>query len=175
MPVSVGILSRRRVWDHGSGVLFPAGSNIFFFAITSRPWLEPIPSSGTGTSFPLCKAAETRSWPLSSIEVKKAWSYSSDPPIRLHGAEFNWRQIFRNEEEICLLKNLTLQKSVLVIRFSSKCLSEWMIHYSKFILGFDCIWYKRLETRSDSVMKYWDGFLTVRTLGMMYKLEYRKL
>jgi hypothetical protein len=34
---------------------------------------------------------------------------------------------------------------------------------------------QRLDTGSDSVMQYWDGFLTVRTLGMMYKLENRKL
>jgi hypothetical protein len=46
---------------------------------------------GTRGSFPGGKAVWSWSWPLTSIsaEVKNEWSYTSTPPIRLHGVMFS--------------------------------------------------------------------------------------
>jgi hypothetical protein len=66
------------------------GLGIVSFTTVSRPALEPtqppiqwVPGAlSLGVKRPECEADHS---PPSSDEVKNAWSYTSTPPIRLHG------------------------------------------------------------------------------------------
>jgi hypothetical protein len=74
----------------GSRVRFPAGAGNFSLhhrvqnASGANPASYPM---DTGGSFPEIKqpGPEADHSPPSSVEVKNAWSYTSTPPIRLHG------------------------------------------------------------------------------------------
>jgi len=46
---------------------------------------------GTRGSFPGDKVAGEWSWPL--ISMKNVWSYTSTPPIRLHGVVLIWKHM----------------------------------------------------------------------------------
>jgi hypothetical protein len=66
------------------------GLGILLFTTVSRTALGPTQPPiqwGTRGSFPGVKrpGCEADHSPLSSVEVKNAWSYTSTPPIRIHG------------------------------------------------------------------------------------------
>jgi hypothetical protein len=76
--------------DRGSRVLFPAGAGNFSLHCCVQNGSGAHPASypmDTRGSFPESKAAESEAdhSPPSSTEVKNAWSYTSTPPVRLHG------------------------------------------------------------------------------------------
>jgi hypothetical protein len=48
-----------------------------------QPPIQWVPGVFTGVNWP---GREANNSPLSNAEVKNAWSYTSTPPIRLHGA-----------------------------------------------------------------------------------------
>jgi hypothetical protein len=87
---SVGIPLGYGLDDRGSRVRFPEGLGIFLFTIASRtalgstqPPIQWVPEAlSRGLKRP---GRETDHSPLSSAEVKNAWSYTSSPRIRLHG------------------------------------------------------------------------------------------
>jgi hypothetical protein len=56
----------------------------FFFAITSRPAVGPTQPPVALTAGVKRSGCEADHSPLSSVEVKNAWSYTSTSPIRLH-------------------------------------------------------------------------------------------
>jgi hypothetical protein len=77
--------------DRGSRVRFLArAANIFFFTTVSRTALGPtqppiqwVPGAlFLGVKRPVREADHS---PPPSAEVKNAWSYTSTPPVRLHG------------------------------------------------------------------------------------------
>jgi hypothetical protein len=77
--------------DRGSRVRFPAGAGNFSLHYCVRigsgthPVFFPM---GAGGSFPggvKRPGREADHSPPSSAEVKNAWSYTSTPPIRIHG------------------------------------------------------------------------------------------
>jgi hypothetical protein len=51
--------------------------------ITCEPPTQWVPGAlSLGIKYPVCEADHS---PQSSAKVKKAWSYTSTPPVRLHG------------------------------------------------------------------------------------------
>jgi hypothetical protein len=91
---SVGIELGYGLDDQGSRVRFPAGGGNFSLHHRVHNGSETHPAScpiGTRGSFPWVKRPEREadnSSP-SSAEVKNAWSYTSAPPLRLHGVVFS--------------------------------------------------------------------------------------
>jgi hypothetical protein len=82
---SVGIALEYGLDDRGHRVQFPAGAGNFSLHHRIQNGSGAHPTSypmGTRGSFP---GGEADHSPPSSAEVKNAWSYSSTPPIRLHG------------------------------------------------------------------------------------------
>jgi hypothetical protein len=79
---SVGIALGCRLDDRGPAVRFPAGArNFSHHRIQNGSGAHPASySMGTGGSF-----SEADHWPPSSAEVTNAWSFTSTPPICLHG------------------------------------------------------------------------------------------
>jgi hypothetical protein len=87
---SVGIALGYGLDDRGSRVRFPARLGIFHFTSASRTALEPTQPPIQWVSGALSLGVkrpgrEADHSPPSSAEVKNAWSYTSTPPIRLHG------------------------------------------------------------------------------------------
>jgi hypothetical protein len=88
---SVGIALGYRLDDRGSRVRLPAGRGvgIFLFTTVSRMALGPTQpriqwirgALSLGVKRPGREADHS---PPSSAEVKNAWNYTSNPPIRLH-------------------------------------------------------------------------------------------
>jgi hypothetical protein len=76
--------------DRGSRVRFPAELGIFLFTTASRTALGPtqppiqwVPGAlSLGVKRPRCEPDHS---PPSSAEVKNAWSYTSNHPVRLPG------------------------------------------------------------------------------------------
>jgi hypothetical protein len=82
---SVGIALSYGLDDRGSRVRFPAGAGNFSIHHRVQNGSGTHPASypmGTRGSF---LGGETDHSPSSSVEVKNAWSYTSTPPICLHG------------------------------------------------------------------------------------------
>jgi hypothetical protein len=82
---SVGIALYYGLDDRGSRVRFPAGTGNFSLHHCVQSSSGVHPSSypmGTGGCFPVDKADHSHA---SRAEVKNTWSYTSTPPIRLHG------------------------------------------------------------------------------------------
>jgi hypothetical protein len=87
---SVGIALGYGLDDRGLGFDSRRGWGIFLFTTTSRTALGPtqppiqwVPGAlSLGVKRP---RREANHIPPSSAEVTKAWSYTSTPPIRLHG------------------------------------------------------------------------------------------
>jgi hypothetical protein len=76
--------------DRGSMVRFPRGLGIFLFITASRTALGPTQPPiqwvpGTLSLEVKRPAREADHSPTSSADVKNSWSYTSTPPIRLHG------------------------------------------------------------------------------------------
>jgi hypothetical protein len=76
--------------DQGSGVRFPAGAGNISFQHRVQKGSGAYAVSyplGTGKHFPAVKrpGREADHSPPSSAEVKSAWSYTSTPPLCLHG------------------------------------------------------------------------------------------
>jgi hypothetical protein len=73
-----------------SEVQVPIGLEIFLLTTTSRPTLGPTQppiqwvtaALSVEVKRPVCEADHS---PPSSAKVKNAWSYTSTPPVRLHG------------------------------------------------------------------------------------------
>jgi hypothetical protein len=87
---SVGIALGYGLEDRGSRVRFPAGVGNFSLHHRVQNGSGTHPASypmGTRGSFPGVKrpGREADHSPPCSAEVKNAWSYTSTPPIRLHG------------------------------------------------------------------------------------------
>jgi hypothetical protein len=87
---SVGIPLGYGLDDRGSTVRFPAGSGNFSFHYRVKNGSGDHLASylmGTRGSLPGEKRPEREAdhSPPSSAEVKNAWSYTSTPPIHLHG------------------------------------------------------------------------------------------
>jgi hypothetical protein len=87
---SVGIALGYGLDDRVLGFDFGLGLGIFLFTTASRTVLRPIepPIQWVPGAFPLGvrrPGRETDHSLPSSAEVKNAWSYTSTPPIRLHG------------------------------------------------------------------------------------------
>jgi hypothetical protein len=87
---SVGIALGYGLDYRGSRVRFPAGLGIFLFTTTSRtslgPTQPPIHLVQGALSLGIKRPGrEADHSPPSSAEVKNAWSYTSTPPVRLHG------------------------------------------------------------------------------------------
>jgi hypothetical protein len=87
---SVGIALGYGLDDRGSRVRFSAGAGNFSFSTASRKALgltqPPIQWEPGALSLGLRRPGrEANHSPPSSAEVKNAWSYTSTPPIRLHG------------------------------------------------------------------------------------------
>jgi hypothetical protein len=89
---SVGIALGYGLDDRSSMVRFPAGAGNFSLhhrvqngsGSPSQPPIHWVPGSlSLGVKRP---GREVDLSPPSSAEVKNAWSYTSTPPIRLHGA-----------------------------------------------------------------------------------------
>jgi hypothetical protein len=88
---SVGIALCYGLDDRGSRVRFSGvGLGIFLFTTASRTALGPtqppiqwvLEALSLGVKRP---GRETDHSPPSTAEVKNAWSYTSTPPVRLHG------------------------------------------------------------------------------------------
>jgi hypothetical protein len=87
---SVGIALGYGLDGRSSRVRFPAGAGNFSLHHRVQNGSGAHPASysmGTRVSFPGGKAAgrEADHSPPCSAEVKNAWSYTTTPPIRLHG------------------------------------------------------------------------------------------
>jgi hypothetical protein len=73
------------------GTISGMGNDGIFFSSPPRPdrfWGQPrLPSSGCRSLTPGVKrpGREADHSPTSTAEIKNAWSYTSTPPIRLHG------------------------------------------------------------------------------------------
>jgi hypothetical protein len=73
------------------------GLEIFLFTTVSRPALGPTQASlkwvlgalSLGVKRPGCEADHS---PPSNADVKNAWSYTSAPPVRLHGVVFSFKK-----------------------------------------------------------------------------------
>jgi hypothetical protein len=86
------VISSITFWldDQGSGFQWPATAGNFFFTTASRTALGPtqppiqwVPGAPSlGVQWP---GREADNSPPASAEVKNGWSYTSTPPIRLHG------------------------------------------------------------------------------------------
>jgi hypothetical protein len=87
---SVGIALGYGLDERGSGVRFPAGAGNFSLhhrvqngSGAHQPPIQWVPGAlSLGVKRPRREADHS---PPSSAEVKNAWSYTSTPPIRLHG------------------------------------------------------------------------------------------
>jgi hypothetical protein len=77
---SVGIGTRLCMGFDSCGKL-----RIFLFATAFRPALRPIQPSIQWVPGVLSPRCETDHSSPSGAEAKNAWSYTSTPPIRLHG------------------------------------------------------------------------------------------
>jgi hypothetical protein len=73
------------------GVRFPAGSGNFYFGHRVQTGSGDHPASypmilSLGVKLPGREADHS---PPSNVEVENAWSYTSTPPIRIHGVVLN--------------------------------------------------------------------------------------
>jgi hypothetical protein len=91
------------------GVQFPAGVIDRIFSLRHRVKIKsgilPAPyRMGTRGSYPRVKrpGCETDQPHPSSTEVKNAWSYTSTPPIRPHGAVIEHRENFTFTLTFCI-------------------------------------------------------------------------
>jgi hypothetical protein len=87
---SVGIALGYGLDDRGSRVRFPAGAGNFSLhhSVQNGSGAHPAsyPMGTSALSLGVKRAGrEADHSPPSSAEVKNAWSYTSTPPIRLHG------------------------------------------------------------------------------------------
>jgi hypothetical protein len=82
---SVGIALGYGLDDRGSRVRFPAGDGNFslHYRVQNGSGAQWVPGAlSLGVKW---QGREADHSPPSSAEVKTAWSYTSTPPIRLHG------------------------------------------------------------------------------------------
>jgi hypothetical protein len=87
---SVGIALGYELDGRGSSVRFPVGAGNYSLLHRvqngSGAHLAPYPMGTEALSLETKRSRrEADHWPPSSAEIKNAWSYTSTPPISLHG------------------------------------------------------------------------------------------
>jgi hypothetical protein len=82
---SVSIVTRLRAGRHRGQFPAWAKTGFFFFATASRPALEPTQTPIQGVPGTKRMGRESDHSRPSSAAVNNSWSYTSTPPIRLHG------------------------------------------------------------------------------------------